>query len=104
LKLTSGFGILNIYYKFIKELSFITEITEKTKGKENNMAAAVQVVDEIIKEYLLFRGFANTLKAFEAELKLDKDKSFRVSTESIQECIHCYISPAALWKYSDICL
>ncbi len=43
------------------------------------MAAAVQALDEIIKEYLLFRGFANTLKAFEAELKVDKDKSFRVS-------------------------
>lgn len=43
------------------------------------MAAAVQALDEIIKEYLLFRGFANTLKTFEAELKIDKDKSFRVS-------------------------
>lgn len=43
------------------------------------MAAAVQALDEIIKEYLLFRGFTNTLKAFEGEVKLDKDKSFRVS-------------------------
>ena len=43
------------------------------------MAAAVQALDEIIKEYLLFRGFANTLKTFEGELKVDKDKSFRVS-------------------------
>lgn len=43
------------------------------------MAAAVKALDEIIKEYLLFRGFTNTLKTFEAELKLDKDKSFRVN-------------------------
>ncbi|XP_028391041.1 WD repeat-containing protein 91-like [Dendronephthya gigantea] len=42
------------------------------------MAAAVQALDEIIREYLLFRGFANTLKIFEAELKNDRDKSFRV--------------------------
>jgi hypothetical protein len=45
------------------------------------MAAAVKALDEIIKEYLLFRGFTNTLKTFEAELKLDKDKSFRVSIQ-----------------------
>ena len=54
------------------------------------MAAAVQALDEIIKEYLLFRGFASTLKAFEGELKLDKDKSFRVSI--LQEkniCLFC---------------
>ena len=40
MKLTSGFGILNIYYKFIKELSFITEITEKTKGKQHGCGCA----------------------------------------------------------------
>lgn len=43
------------------------------------MAAAAQVIDEMLKEYLLFRGFTGTLKSFDAELKADKDKSFRVS-------------------------
>ena len=42
------------------------------------MAAAVPMLDDIIKEYLVFRGFSNTLKTFESDLKADKDKSFRV--------------------------
>jgi hypothetical protein len=43
----------------------------------------VQYVDELIREYLLYRGFSGTLKAFDTELKVDKDKSFRVSNKSI---------------------
>lgn len=42
------------------------------------MAAAVGGVDETIKEYLLYRGFAQSLKWFEQERKDDKDKGFRV--------------------------
>ncbi|CAG9835627.1 unnamed protein product [Diabrotica balteata] len=37
-----------------------------------------QFMDEMIREYLLYRGFGSTLKAFDAELKADKMKSFRV--------------------------
>ncbi|XP_059611200.1 WD repeat-containing protein 91 [Phlebotomus argentipes] len=40
--------------------------------------AHVQYVDGLIREYMLFRGFSTSLKAFDAELKLDKDRSFRV--------------------------
>jgi len=43
------------------------------------MAAASPVLDDLIKEYLLFRGFTSTLKAFENDIKADKDKSFKVS-------------------------
>lgn len=39
----------------------------------------VHYMDELIREYLLYRGFSGTLKAFDSELKVDKDKSFRVS-------------------------
>ena len=42
------------------------------------MAGAVPVLDDIIKEYLLFRGFTSTLKSFEADLKVDKDKGLKV--------------------------
>ncbi|XP_063907683.1 WD repeat-containing protein 91 [Zophobas morio] len=40
--------------------------------------AHAQYMDELIREYLLFRGFGSTLKAFDSELKVDKEKSFRV--------------------------
>ena len=39
----------------------------------------VQYIDELVREYLLFRGFTATLKSFDNELKIDKDKGFRVS-------------------------
>jgi hypothetical protein len=38
----------------------------------------IQYIDELTREYLLYRGFCNTLKAFDTELKADKDKGFRV--------------------------
>lgn len=43
------------------------------------MATAVGALDDAIKEYLVYRGFTNTLKLFETEKKDDKDKNFRVS-------------------------
>jgi len=43
------------------------------------MASASSVLDEVVKEYLLYRGFTNTLKAFEVEKKDDKDKGYKVS-------------------------
>lgn len=39
----------------------------------------MQHIDELIREYLLFRGFTNALKWFDFDTKLDKDKGFRVS-------------------------
>lgn len=40
--------------------------------------AHIQYVDALIREYMLFRGFSNSLKSFDTELKGDKDKGFRV--------------------------
>ena len=42
------------------------------------MAASTPYIDSLVKEYLLFRGFTATLRAFDAELKLEKEKGFRV--------------------------
>ena len=42
------------------------------------MAASTPYLDSLIKEYLLFRGFTATLRAFDAELKSEKEKGFRV--------------------------
>lgn len=39
----------------------------------------LQYLDELVKEYLLFRGFTHTLRTLDNELKIDKDKGFRVS-------------------------
>lgn len=54
--------------------------------------AHVQFTDEIVKEYLLFRGFSVTLKAFDNELKIEKEKGFRVDrvVENLLQCVYNY--------------
>ena len=54
------------------------------------MAAASPVLDDLIKEYLLFRGFTSTLKAFENDIKGDKDKSFKVI--SYMRHLKCFLT------------
>lgn len=67
--------------------------------------AHVQYMDELIKEYLTYRGFSVTVKAFESELKSDKEKAFRVD-KIIEQFLH-YIntydlnSLRELWNHLD---
>lgn len=68
--------------------------------------AHIQYVDELVREYMLFRGFSNSLKTFDSELKFsDKDKSFRVDkiidqiTHSIN--IHDLHSLRDIWNHLD---
>ncbi len=42
------------------------------------MTSAISALDEAVKEYLVYRGFTNTLKQFEQERKEDKDKGLKV--------------------------
>lgn len=49
--------------------------------------AHVQNMDELIKEYLHYRGFTTTLKAFEIDLKNDKERAFRVD-KIIEQLVH----------------
>ncbi|CAG5122992.1 unnamed protein product [Candidula unifasciata] len=42
------------------------------------MATSCEKLDQLVKDYLLFRGFSSTLKAFDQELKTDKDRGLRV--------------------------
>ena len=57
----------------------------------------VQHVDELIREYLLYRGFSGTVKAFDSELKVDKDKSFRVRKYIRSFC-------GMLWLRINVCV
>ena len=43
------------------------------------MASATGRVDELVKDYLIYRGLTTTYRTFEAELKNDKEKGLRVS-------------------------
>ncbi|XP_043488246.1 WD repeat-containing protein 91 [Polistes fuscatus] len=66
----------------------------------------IQYVDELVKEYLLFRGFSQTLKAFDNDLKTEKEKGFRVDkiVDQLMQYIFTYdlTSLRELWGHLDI--
>lgn len=51
----------------------------RPRSAERVNMSHIQYLDELVKEYLLFRGFSQTLRSLDNELKIDKDKGFRVS-------------------------
>ncbi|XP_050638346.1 WD repeat-containing protein 91 [Macaca thibetana thibetana] len=69
------------------------------------MAEAVERTDELVREYLLFRGFTHTLRQLDAEIKADKEKGFRVDkiVDQLQQLMQVY-DLAALrdyWSYLE---
>ena len=48
--------------------------------------APYQALDDLIREYLLFRGFASSLKAFDVEIKAEKEKGFRADRYVYVKC------------------
>ncbi|XP_053465381.1 WD repeat-containing protein 91 isoform X1 [Nycticebus coucang] len=64
------------------------------------MAEAVERTDELVREYLLFRGFTHTLRQLDAEIKADKEKGFRVDkiVDQLQQLMQVY-DLAALREY-----
>nr|XP_019606368.1 PREDICTED: WD repeat-containing protein 91 [Rhinolophus sinicus] len=69
------------------------------------MAQAVERTDELVREYLLFRGFTYTLRQLDAEIKADKEKGFRVDkiVDQLQQLMQVY-DLAALrdyWSYLE---
>ncbi|CAH0696034.1 unnamed protein product [Spodoptera exigua] len=61
--------------------------------------AHIQFVDELVREYLLYRGFTSTVKAFDNDLKADKDKGFRVD-KIVEQIVH-YINVSDLNGFKD---
>ena len=43
----------------------------------NIRMTSYQALDDLIREYLLFRGFASSLKSFDIDIKAEKEKGFR---------------------------
>ncbi|KAJ2105862.1 WD repeat-containing protein 91, partial [Coemansia sp. RSA 921] len=37
---------------------------------------SLEYIDDLLREYLLFRGFTSTLQAFESDLEQDRDQGF----------------------------
>eukprot|EP00668_Euglena_longa_P046507 GGOE01062192.1.p1 GENE.GGOE01062192.1~~GGOE01062192.1.p1 ORF type:complete len:666 (-),score=186.98 GGOE01062192.1:331-2328(-) len=76
---------------------------ERREGNPSSLD--FQKADELVREYLLFRGFLNTLKAFGSERKNDKVKG--IQPDRIVEQLQAHIAnfePASLldlWRYLE---
>ena len=64
-----------------------------------------QYLDELVREYLLFRGFTGTLKTFDVDLKNEKEKGLRVDkiVDQLSQSIssHDLGGLLDLWKHLD---
>ncbi|NXX39328.1 WDR91 protein, partial [Tricholaema leucomelas] len=69
------------------------------------MAAAAERTDELVREYLLFRGFTAALKQLDAEIKADREKGFRVDkiVDQLQQFVQSYdlVALRDYWSYLD---
>lgn len=68
-------------------------------------STSVSQMDELVKEYLLYRGFISAFRAFDHDLKLDRDRSFRPDkiTDQLLYHIHAFDLTGFLdyWSYLD---
>ncbi|KAI1904876.1 hypothetical protein AGOR_G00010180 [Albula goreensis] len=73
--------------------------------EEETMGSAVERMDDLVKEYLIYRGFTSTLKHLDSEIKADKEKGFRVDKiiDQLQQFIQSYDLSALkdYWGYLD---
>ncbi|XP_013889434.1 WD repeat-containing protein 91 [Austrofundulus limnaeus] len=69
------------------------------------MGSAVERTDEHVREYLIYRGFTNTLKHLDHEIKADKEKGFRVDKiiEQLQQFVQSFdlFGLKDYWLYLD---
>ncbi|KAF3702373.1 WD repeat-containing protein 91 [Channa argus] len=69
------------------------------------MGSAVERTDEHVREYLIYRGFTNTLKHLDSEIKADKEKGFRVDKiiDQLQQFVQSFdlFGMKEYWLYLD---
>lgn len=63
------------------------------------MACAIQYVDELVRDYLLYRGFVSTLKSFEVDQKNDRTRAMRA--DKIVESLAGHIDAGELETLRD---
>ncbi|XP_073668613.1 WD repeat-containing protein 91 isoform X1 [Paramisgurnus dabryanus] len=92
----------------IGSLSLIGHWTEDIFTTYNNtliMSSAVERTDDLLREYLMYRGFTSTLKHLDAEIKADKEKGFRVDKiiDQLQHFIQTFdlVGLRDYWNYLD---
>ncbi|XP_056586567.1 WD repeat-containing protein 91 [Triplophysa dalaica] len=69
------------------------------------MSSSVERTDDLVREYLMYRGFTSTLKHLDSEIKADKEKGFRVDKiiDQLQHFIQIFdlVGLRDYWSYLD---
>ncbi|XP_068608705.1 WD repeat-containing protein 91 [Brachionichthys hirsutus] len=69
------------------------------------MGSAVERTEEHLREYLIYRGFTNTLKHLDGDIKADKEKGFRVDKiiDQLQQFVQTFdlCGLKEYWLYLD---
>lgn len=96
---------VNTVTQSLSQASTASSTSHVSFGSNANGTTSVSHMDELVKEYLLYRGFNATLKAFEQELKQDRDRSLRADkiTDQLMAYIHGYDLNAFMdyWSYLE---
>uniref|UniRef100_A0A3Q1GB07 WD repeat domain 91 n=1 Tax=Acanthochromis polyacanthus TaxID=80966 RepID=A0A3Q1GB07_9TELE len=75
------------------------------EAEEGIMGSTVERTDEHVREYLIYRGFTNTLKHLDSEIKADKEKGFRVDKiiDQLQQFVQSFdlFGLKEYWLYLD---
>lgn len=85
--------------------SFTNSQSNTLNSNNVNGINSITYMDDLVKEYLLYRGCNSTLKSFEHDLKQDKDRTFKA--DKIVEQLFIYINTYDLinlieyWSYLD---
>ncbi|XP_041091414.1 WD repeat-containing protein 91-like isoform X1 [Polyodon spathula] len=95
---TEGKQEVNVRGNYLYKTNIFSEF-------EETMGSAVERTDELVREYLIFRGFTSSLRHLDVEIKADKEKGFRVDKiiEQLQQFIQSYDLSGLrdYWGYLD---
>jgi hypothetical protein len=89
----------------LKDLKDSLNLNEPKSNTSDEYNTSVQYMDELVREYLLFRGFNSTLKAFDYDVKQDKDRCFKADkiTDQLLSYVYSYDLNGLLeyWSYLE---
>ncbi|CAF0959075.1 unnamed protein product [Brachionus calyciflorus] len=79
--------------------------SNQTQLNYSNGTTSINFMDELIKEYLIYRGFNSTVKSLDSDLKQDKDRCFRPDkiTDQLLSYIYSFDLNGLIdyWTYLD---
>ncbi|RNA31622.1 WD repeat-containing 91 [Brachionus plicatilis] len=82
-----------------------SQFSSQTVSNISTGTTSINYMDELVKEYLIYRGFNSSIKSFDSDLKQDKDRSFKPDkiTDQLLSYIYSFDLSGLIdyWNYLD---